>query len=289
MIASAIETMNRNLMALTDRLETRSGGEQPTRPCAVRRTPLQPTVEDDGDMLGPGKLYTVGASSRAREPSELDSMTKKKLLNYEAKHGKSPDVEWMRALLKQRVDWLRNNDLIGDPPSGKDSGISSSLKATPQQRGKQAIGLVTTFEGEHGTTRTSYQDDHPGFSSSASECRICLNKGQPSYHPIHACKLFWSLSLQERRRWIQVLQLCFCCLKANHRAEECITRAPCDVPGCGENHSRLLHLDRAYQGAWSRQGRASRQDDLRVELNQCRGGRSVDVKGDPISSTSNKR
>ena len=40
--------------------------------------------------------------------------------------------------------------------------------------------------------------------------------------------------------FVQSKDLCFLCLKPNHKSREC-TRT-CDINGCGKKHNRFLHL-----------------------------------------------
>lgn len=51
-------------------------------------------------------FLVFGYIARRLTGSVRDYYTKK-LLSYESKHGKKPDVEWMRALLKLHVEWLK--------------------------------------------------------------------------------------------------------------------------------------------------------------------------------------
>lgn len=289
-------------------LDSRLGGVHHHVEAAVFKLTFGPAVGDDADALEEfmddlwdcmvhmktlGRYneidnFLVYGAIATRLTGHMRDRYEKKLMSYEIAHGKKPNVEWMRDLLKQQVDLLRKQNSRGNPPEEKTSGTGSSSTDTSQQKSKQVVSLATAAEGESGPLRSGRPEDRTGVPS--PNCRVCMNKGQPTYHPLHACKVFRSLSVSDRIRWSQVLRLCYCCLRANHRAKDCRSRAPCGISGCGEFHSRLLHPDRepcSTVGARTKTRGAARQDDLRIELNQRRGGRSVDIKQE--SETQNKR
>ena len=67
---------------------------------------------------------------------------------------------------------------------------------------------------------------------------------QNSNHLTRKCKLFLAKSVAERNKLVLDLDACKLCLSLSHVGNPCPWLSkwnPCDVNGCGEYHSRLLH------------------------------------------------
>ena len=60
-------------------------------------------------------------------------------------------------------------------------------------------------------------------------------------HPIWRCRLFQSLSVEERRKLTKANKACTSCLQLGHSSETCSRRFRCQEKACTEYHNHLLH------------------------------------------------
>ena len=66
-----------------------------------------------------------------------------------------------------------------------------------------------------------------------------------SNHRLFHCKAFKSLAPIARRQFVVSNNLCENCFLSNHVTNNCRKNSVCDVPNCGEKHSRFIHVDPA--------------------------------------------
>lgn len=87
-------------------------------------------------------------------------------------------------------------------------------------------------------------------------CAVCSN-----VHFITDCETFRSEPIINRRLMAEQLQMCYSCLKTDHRFEDCQTKSKCPVEGCQLEHNELLHIfdDINYQSTHRRRRRKPRQ------------------------------
>ena len=63
-------------------------------------------------------------------------------------------------------------------------------------------------------------------------------------HSLEECKVFLKLSLQEKRKKIMELRICFLCFK-DHMMKDCTANVKCKV--CEGKHATLFHIDNAHK------------------------------------------
>lgn len=109
-------------------------------------------------------------------------------------------------------------------------------------RGLHASGSqpTTNYRGEG---KSRHQAQGPGrqtsshHSSTEENCPNC--KGT---HPLFRCQSFRDLSIEDRMNTARQAQLCFNCLRHDHRSVDCKSFSTCKT--CGKHHHTLLHSDR---------------------------------------------
>ena len=70
-------------------------------------------------------------------------------------------------------------------------------------------------------------------------CRYCKIPN----HFVWKCRKFAALSAEERIKFVDAERLCNGCLKPGHVLADCWRKVQCDVNGCKQLHSFLLHSD----------------------------------------------
>ena len=104
----------------------------------------------------------------------------------------------------------------------------------------------TTFFGatEDGQPVSRFQVGKPGFTRFTGEkygkqrlCKVCNGK-----HGVWACDAFRNMDMRQRWNVAKQFKLCFRCLGDDHNGNQCIRSRVCDIHGCQETHSRLLHI-----------------------------------------------
>lgn len=85
---------------------------------------------------------------------------------------------------------------------------------------RRAIGLTTTADSRN------------------SICFMCEGE-----HNLASCEQFRRIPVQHRQEFVRKEGICFLCLRGKHRAIVCKSGfLPCDIEGCGRQHSRWLHM-----------------------------------------------
>ena len=71
-------------------------------------------------------------------------------------------------------------------------------------------------------------------------CAACLRP-----HRLFFCDVFKRMPPQARRDLVVANRLCFNCLLPGHHAGICKKPSICSVPGCGQKHTKFIHIDTA--------------------------------------------
>ena len=88
-------------------------------------------------------------------------------------------------------------------------------------------------------------DDSPAFCGGTNMhnnvimCRYCKIPN----HFVWKCRKFAALSAEEQIKFVDAERLCNGCLKPGHVLADCWRKVQCDVNGCKQLHSFLLHSD----------------------------------------------
>ena len=72
--------------------------------------------------------------------------------------------------------------------------------------------------------------------------RVCKVCGEG--HPVWLCNKFKEMTVLKRWETVKQHSLCYICLGANHTGQSCTGSRICDLDGCIDTHSRLLHEDK---------------------------------------------
>ena len=67
-------------------------------------------------------------------------------------------------------------------------------------------------------------------------CKVCNGR-----HGVWACDAFRNMDIRQRWNVAKQFKLCFRCLGDDHSGNQCTRSRVCDIHGCQETHSKLLH------------------------------------------------
>ena len=153
-------------------------------------------------------------------------------------------------------------------------GDSQPISSTPNSSTKYSAGphpkpAVRTYS----TTTTASPTD-------SVVCSYCNKKN----HSMDKCHSFGLLSQQEKEKIVRERNLCFGCLKADHRSKDCTSRATCQR--CGKRHPTVLHLE---PDQWRQQYPQIKREAPTAEATQQSNNASSDKPTDPNPSPSNKK
>lgn len=132
--------------------------------------------------------------------------------------------------IESRKLWEQMQCLVVDPPSWNDfttflHGRIRALEATSTIK-------VSSSSSSRSTTSTR---SHSAVASS-NGCPLCKKS-----HRIIFCAQFRRKSLAEKRQFVKDNQLCFNCVRDNHRADNCPSQQSCQT--CSLRHHTMLHMD----------------------------------------------
>ena len=118
--------------------------------------------------------------------------------------------------------------------------IASKLHG-PQQKFNKLLPFLSQWK-----LRVEYVSSNmrraENVSNSPKKDKCWLHKDcDGDVHPIWRCRLFQSLSVQERRKLTQANKACTSCLQIGHSSDTCSRRFRCQEENCTEYHNHLLH------------------------------------------------
>lgn len=93
--------------------------------------------------------------------------------------------------------------------------------------------------------RPTSQNASKSFVQTTKESCPCCK----SDHSIYRCPKFQNQSTSERKSVVTKSNLCYNCLKGNHRVLDCPSDHVCKVQGCGRKHHSLLHPSNNTDGS----------------------------------------
>lgn len=100
-------------------------------------------------------------------------------------------------------------------------------------------------EAKYGLDNNDQQEmrkkrSHTHFAANSGKrnknCGVCNNE-----HETYQCEVLKSLDIPSRWAKAKEKNLCFRCLRNNHRGSECKRYKKCNINGCVKTHNRLLH------------------------------------------------
>ncbi|XP_062713340.1 uncharacterized protein LOC115266428 [Aedes albopictus] len=129
--------------------------------------------------------------------------------------GELPDYVEFMEFLRERGRVLQRTSRFQQPAQQSTAGSSKQRQVVGQKSQPQLKSFVQT---------------------SMEVCACCKED-----HPIFRCSTFKNMTVTERKSVATKANLCFNCMKAKHRVNECQSEARCKVQGCGRKHHSLLH------------------------------------------------
>jgi len=69
-------------------------------------------------------------------------------------------------------------------------------------------------------------------------CIVCKEE-----HHLFHCPKFKSMKPVERLKLVKDNRLCENCLRSNHVVSNCRKASVCSVPGCGQKHTKFIHVN----------------------------------------------
>ena len=145
----------------------------------------------------------------------------------------------------QLVEFVkREAKKLNDPVYGKDilskssyPRSDSSFKPTPVTKSVRKNFSVSANESSIVGGKTNTLSNTNKGSAAKVPCLFC--KG--SSHTLEHCKEIMKKDLKDRYEFLRSNNLCFGCLKANHRKIDCRNKAQCN--DCKRSHPSILHVD----------------------------------------------
>ena len=126
-----------------------------------------------------------------------------------------------------------------DPVYGKGNNIKPA-----NVRGVNYSTVTAAVRNSGNTRMNSSAINSANFKSVTSVCVVCGGNNRP-----FVCDKFKFMGPKVRQEFVVHNKLCFNRLLPGHRANECRKPSVCSVPGCGQKHSRFIHIDPQQTGA----------------------------------------
>ena len=111
-------------------------------------------------------------------------------------------------------------------------------------RGVNYSTVTATVRNSGDTGTNSSAINSVNFKSVPSVYVVCGGNHRPFVYD-----KFKSMGPKVRREFVVRNKLCFNCLLPCHRANECRKPSVCSIPGCGQKHTRFIHIDPPQPGA----------------------------------------
>ena len=99
-------------------------------------------------------------------------------------------------------------------------------------------GSRSTHHSKPKVSSTSFVSGATPTQRTPPPCIMCQ---QP--HRLFACEKFKAMKPRERLELVVCNKLCHNCLMSNHVTVNCRKPSVCSVPGCGEKHTKFIHID----------------------------------------------
>ena len=133
-------------------------------------------------------------------------------------------------------------------------------EATDPVYGRSGAGAEVPVKTKRGTSSFSTNISHTAVAPVKYPCKLCGGIGHKLFH----CEAFKSLKPHERYKFVKDNKLCENCLMSNHQVATCRKQSTCSVPGCGQKHTKFIHLN---PGHGNGDDRRANQVSMNVEVN----------------------
>ena len=159
----------------------------------------------------------------SRCPQFVRTRWKKKALKVKSEMERYPTfldfVNFMDTISKEM-----NDPVYGD--------VLKTVSSSSKVRGSTALATATTPAPAAMSVRQV--TPHQTFY-----CNYCKHQG----HKMYECASFKELDIEARANFVRQNNICFNCLKKDHRVVNCRLSSFCKIKNCNRKHSSLLHKD----------------------------------------------
>ena len=159
----------------------------------------------------------------SRCPHFVRTRWKKKALKVKSETERYPTfldfVNFMDTISKEM-----NDPVYGD--------VLKTVSSSSKVRGSTALATATTPAPAAMSVRQV--TPHQTFY-----CNYCKHQG----HKMYECASFKELDIEARANFVRQNNICFNCLKKDHRVVNCRLSSFCKIKNCNRKHSSLLHKD----------------------------------------------
>ena len=122
------------------------------------------------------------------------------------------------------------------------TNLVSKLHGGPQQKFSKLLPFLGEWKLRVEYASSNMRRRAEDVASSPKKDKCWLHKDcDGDVHPIWRCRLFQSLSIQDRRKLTQANNACTSCLEIGHSPDACSRRFRCQEADCTEYHNHLLH------------------------------------------------
>lgn len=118
-------------------------------------------------------------------------------------------------------------------------------------------------------------------SSRLPACVACKEN-----HRLFYCLVFKSMKPVERRKLVKENKLCENCLLGNHRTSECRRPTVCTVPGCGQKHTKFIHVGFSSNSNGASQAMSQASNQVVSQVSNVNQSVNVDVTSTCTNSNS---
>ncbi|XP_071944680.1 uncharacterized protein [Antedon mediterranea] len=143
-----------------------------------------------------------------------------------------------------QIRWVKEYQRIklrGSPPTIAhvvDFVKSASKEANDPVFGSLVSGSVGNKpERQTTSNREPEKRRNKNFAIGSPSCQMCEGS-----HSLFGCLQFKEKNVEERLSFVKRNRLCFNCLKPGHNASRCLLNRTCSVAGCGQKHTKFLHI-----------------------------------------------
>ena len=193
-------------------------------------------------LMSLGKLYEVDTQASIVEvmerlPQYLQDRWKRQAMRHKRENKTYPSFEHFVKFVMQETDNAT------DPVYG-----SMSSKVLEDQSDETSCAFSANVVRD----------------TKSTSCVACHEE-----HRLFACETFKSMKPRERLELVKLHQLCRNCLLNNHETSDCRKPSVCSVPGCGEKHTKFIHVNDSCDNECDNS--RDRSDGL-VNVNQVQTG-----------------
>jgi len=204
-------------------------------------------------------MSTLRSGKPVKTPSELQQLADD-LGNYYAilsSLGKLPEIDTQHSIIgivkrlqtyiqnrwrKEAMKIKHSDDVYPTFQQFVQFVVEESLQANDPVYGEgiSCSSSVSRSPASVSSTRSSQYASSFSTDVSSHNVRPCKACGES--HKLFYCPVFKSMRPVDRLQFVKVNLLCENCLMDNHVVADCRRPTVCTVPGCGQRHTKFIHV-----------------------------------------------